>query len=131
MQRNYLEVMNTGYSKIPSYKTLSEGYVQGFTREEMFAKFGIKDSMDLKKNSKKNIIKLKIIRFYIVADKVMEYYNTYPNNRTDRKFMKKFVVKKTGYSERSCTVAVSSLIDAGRKPEICQVEQETSTYVIS
>jgi hypothetical protein len=124
-------VIHTGHSKIPNYKTLSEGYLQGLTREEMLFKFGIKDSMDLKKISKKNIIKLKIIRFYIVADAVKGYYNTYPNNRIDKKFMKKLVAKKTGYSEHSCTVTISSLIDAGLKPEICQVEQETGTCVIS
>ena len=115
----------TGYSKIPNYKTLSEGYVQGLTREEMLTRFGINSSTNLKKFSRKNSIRLKINKFYTVADTVKEYYNTNPNNRLDERFIKKLVAKKTGYSEHSCFVTVSSLIDAGLKPIICQVEQET------
>lgn len=114
----------TGYSKIPNYKTLSEGYVQGLTREEMLSKFGIKSTTNLKKFSRKNIVRLKILKFYMVADTVKEYYNSNPNNRSDEKFIKKLVAKKTGYSEHSCLVTVSSLIDAGLRPEICQIEQE-------
>jgi hypothetical protein len=121
-------VIYTGYSKIPNYKTLSEGYVQGLTREEMFSKFGISSSTNLKKFSRKNSIRLKIIKFYMVADTVKEYYNTNPNNRLDEKYIKKLVAKKTGYSEHSCFVTVSSLIDAGLRPMICQVEQETVWY---
>jgi hypothetical protein len=124
-------VIHTGYCKIPNYKTLSEGYVLGLTREEMFSKFGIKSSTNLKKFSRKNIIRLKILKFYMVADTVKEYYNTSPNNRSDEKFIKKLVAKKTGYSEHSCLITVSSLIDAGLKPEICQVEQETGISIIS
>ena len=120
-------MIHTGYSKIPNYKTLSEGYVQGLTREEMLSKFGIKGSTSLEKFSRKNVIRLKILKFYIVADTVKEYYNTNPKCRSDEKFIKKLVAKKTGYSEHSCLVTVSSLIDAGLKPEICQVEQETCT----
>lgn len=115
----------TGYSKIPNYKTLSEGYVKGLTREETLSKFGIKNSTDLKKFSRKNLIRLKILKFYIVADAVKEYYNSNPNIRPDERFIKKLVAKKTGFSEHSCLVTVSSLIDAGLKPEICQAEQET------
>lgn len=115
----------TGYSKIPNYKTLSEGYVNGLTREEMLSKFGIKSSIPLKKFSRKNLIRLKILKFYIVADTVKEYCNSNPNIRSDERFIKKLVAKKTGFSEHSCLVTVSSLIDAGLKPEICQVEQET------
>jgi len=118
-------VIYTGYSKIPNYKTLSEGYVQGLTREEMLTRFGINSSTNLKKFSRKNSIRLKINKFYTVADTVKEYYNTNPNNRLDERFIKKLVAKKTGYSEHSCFVTVSSLIDAGLKPIICQVEQET------
>jgi hypothetical protein len=110
---------------------LSEGYVQGLTREEMFSKFGVKSSTNLNKFSRKNLIRLKILKFYMVADTVKEYYNTNPNNRSDEKFIKKLVAKKTGYSEHSCLITVSSLIDAGLKPEICQVEQETSIGMIS
>lgn len=115
----------TGYSKIPNYKMLSQGYVQGLTREEMLLKFGIKSSTNLKKFSRKNLIRIKILKFYMVADTVKEYYNTNPNNRSDERFIKKLVAKKTGFSEHSCLVTVSSLIDAGLKPEVCQVEQET------
>ena len=121
----------TGRCKIPNYKTLSEGYVQGLAREEMFSKFGVKSSTNLNKFSRKNLIRLKILKFYMVADTVKEYYNTNPNNRSDEKFIKKLVAKKTGYSEHSCLITVSSLIDAGLKPEICQVEQETSIGMIS
>jgi hypothetical protein len=124
-------VIHTGYSKIPNYKTLSEEYVQGMTREEMFSKFGIKGSTNIKKFSRKNAIRLKILKFYMVADTVKEYYKNNPNNRSDEKFIKRLVAKKTGYSEHSCMVTVSSLIDAGLKPEICQVEQETSIGMIS
>jgi hypothetical protein len=98
--------------------------VQGLTREEMLSRFGIKGSTNLKKFSRKNLIRLKILKFYMVAEAVKEYYNTNPNNRSDEKFIKKLVAKKTGYSEHSCFVTVSSLIDAGLKQEICQVEQE-------
>ena len=124
-------MIHTGYCKIPNYKMLSEGYVQGLTREEMFSKFGVKSSTNLNKFSRKNLIRLKILKFYMVADTVKEYYNTNPNNRSDEKFIKKLVAKKTGYSEHSCLITVSSLIDAGLKPEICQVEQETSIGMIS
>jgi hypothetical protein len=124
-------VIYTGRCKIPNYKTLSVGYVQGLTREEMFSKFGIKSSTNLKKFSRKNLIRLKILKFYMVADTVKEYYNTNPNNRSDEKFIKKLVAKKTGYSEHSCLITVSSLIDAGLKPEIYQVEQETGIGMIS
>lgn len=117
----------TGYSKIPNYKTLSEGYVQGLTREEMLSKFGIKSTTNLKKFSRKNIVRLKILKFYMVADTVKEYYNSNPNNRSDEKFIKKLVAKKTGYSEHSCLVTVSNLIDAGLRPEICQIEREICT----
>ena len=124
-------MIHTGYCKIPNYKMLSEGYVQGLTREEMFSKFGVKSSTNLNKFSRKNLIRLKILKFYMVADTVKEYYNTNPNNRSDEKFIKKLVAKKTGYSEHSCLITVSSLIDAGLKPDICQVEQETSIGMIS
>lgn len=120
-----------GYSKIPNYKTLSEGYLQGLTREEMFFKFGIKGSMSLKKFSRKHTIKLKILKFYLIADAVKEYYNTNPNIKLDGKFIKRVVAKKTGYSEHSCAVTVSSLINAGFKPKICQFEQETSISMVS
>jgi len=105
--------------------------VQGLTREEMFSKFGIKSSTNLKKFSRKNLIRLKILKFYMVADTVKEYYNTNPNNRSDEKFIKKLVAKKTGYSEHSCAITVSSLINAGFKPKTCQFEQETSVSMVS
>jgi hypothetical protein len=123
-------VIHTGYSKIPNYKTLSEGYVQGLTREEMFSKFGINGSDSLKKFSRKDAIRLKILKFYMVADTVKDYYSTNQNKRSDEKFIKKLVAKKTGYSEHSCMVTVSSLIDAGLKPEICYVEQEANISMI-
>jgi hypothetical protein len=118
-------VIYTGYSKIPNYKTQSDGYVKGLTREDMLSKFGIKSSTNLKKFSRKNLIRLKILKFYTVADTVKEYYKLNPNNRSDERFIKKLVAKKTGFSEHSCLVTVSSLIDAGLKPEIFHVEQET------
>jgi hypothetical protein len=120
-----------GYSKIPNYKTLSEGYLQGLTREEMLFKFGLKNSMNLKKFSRKNTIKLKILKFYLVADTVKEYYSTNPNIKLDEKFIKRIVAKKTGYSEHSCAITVSSLINAGFKPKTCQFEQETSISMVS
>jgi hypothetical protein len=115
-----------GNSKIPNYKTLSEGYLQGLAREEMFFKFGIKCPTNLKKFSRKNAIRLKIIKFYKIANTVKEYYNTNPNIKLDEKFIKRIVAKKTGYSEHSCAVTVSILINAGFKPKVCQFEQETS-----
>lgn len=91
----------------------------------MLQKFGIKSSTNLNKFSRKNLIRLKIVKFYIIADTVKEYYNTNSNIRSDERFIKKLVAKKTGFSEHSCLVTVSSLIDAGLKTEIYQVEQET------
>jgi len=120
-----------GYSKIPNYKTLSEGYLQGLTREEMFFKFGIKSLIDLKKFSRKHTIKLKILKFYLIADIVNEYYIANPNIKLDEKFIKRIVAKKTGYSEHSSAVTVSSLIKAGFKPKTCQFEQETSVGMVS
>jgi hypothetical protein len=120
-----------GYSKIPNYKTLSEGYLKGLTREEMFFKLGIKGSPNLKKFSRKNVIRLKILKFYVVADTVKEYYNANPNIKLDEKFIKRIVAKKTGYSEHACAATVSCLINAGFKPKIYQFEQETSVSVVS
>ena len=119
------------YSRIPNYKTLSEGYLQGLTRDEMLFKFGIKSLINLKKFSRKHTIKLKILKFYLIADTVKEYYRTNPNIKLDEKFIKRIVAKKTGYSEHSCTVTISSLINAGFKPKTCQFEQESSIGVIS
>ena len=82
------------YSKIPNYKTLSEGYLKGLTREEMLFKFGIKGSMNLKKFGRKHTIKLKIIKFYLIADTVNNYYRDNPNIKLDEKFIKRIVVKK-------------------------------------
>ena len=97
----------------------------------MYPRFGIKGSTNLKKFSRKNAIRPKILKFYMFADTVKECYNNNPNNRSDEKFIKRLVAKKTGYSEYSCMVTVSSFIDASLKPEICQVEQETSIGMIS
>lgn len=120
-----------GYSRIPNYKTLSEGYLKGLTREEMLFKFGIKGSTNLKKFSRKNVIRLKILKFYVVADMVKEYYNTNPNIKLDEKIIKRIVAKKTGYSEHACAATVSCLINADFKPKMCQIEQETSVSVFS
>jgi len=120
-----------GYSKIPNYKALSEGYLQGLTREEMLLKFGIKGSISLKKFSRKHTIKLKILKLYLIADIVIEYYKANPNIKLDEKFIKRIVAKKTGYSEHSCAGTVSCLINAGFKPKICQFEQETSIGIVS
>jgi len=119
------------YSKIPNYKTLSKGYLQGLTREEMFIEFGLKCLMDIKKFSRKHTIKLKILKFYLIADAVNEYYRNNPNIKLDEKFIKRIVAKKTGYSEHSCTVTISSLINAGFKPNTCHFEQETSIGTVS
>jgi hypothetical protein len=113
------------YSKIPNYETLSEGYLKGLTREEMLFKYGINGSMSSKKYSRKNTIKLKILKFYFIAETVNNYYKDNPNTKLDEKFIKRIVVKKTGYSEHSCAVSVASLFNLGYKP-IYHLEQETS-----
>ena len=119
-----------GYSKIPNYKTISEGYLKGLTKEEMLFKYGIKGSLSLKKFCRKNTIKLKILKFYLIADTVNEYYKANPNIKLDEKFIKRIVVKKTGYSEHSCGVTVASLFNAGYKP-IFHFKRETSIATVT
>jgi hypothetical protein len=101
------------HSRIPNYKTLSEGYLKGLTKEEMFVKYGIKESIILKKFGRKNTIKLKILKFYLIADTVNDYHKSNPNIKLDEKIIKRIVSKKTGYSEHSCTATISSLFNAG------------------
>ena len=110
--------------KIPNYQKLSEGYVQGFTIEEMFSKFGVENPIDYKKCSVKHIARQKILQFYIIADAIKDYCTTNTISRSDIKFIKKIVARKTGCSEQSCTFATSSLIDAGFRPQICQLERK-------
>jgi hypothetical protein len=119
-----------GYSKIPNYKTLSEGYLKGLTREEMLFKYGIKGSMSLNKYSRKNTIRLKILKFYLIADTVNNYYKANPSIKLDEKFIKRIVAKKTGYSEHSCAVTISSLFNTGYK-FTCQFEHEKSIVTVS
>jgi hypothetical protein len=118
-----------GYTKNPNYKTISEGYVQGLTKEEMLLNYGI-TGLKLKKFCRKNTIKLKILKFYLIADTVNNYYKANPNIKLDEKFIKRIVVKKTGYSEHSCAITVACLFNAGYKP-ICHFEQESSIVTVS
>ena len=115
-----------GRFKIPSYQKLSEGYVQGFTIEEMFSKFDVENSIDYKKYSVKYTARQKISQFYIIANAIKDYCTTNPISKYDIKFIKKIVARKTGCCEKSCTITTSSLFDAGFRPQICQLEPETS-----
>jgi len=119
-------VISTGRFKIPNYQELSEGYVQGFTIEEMFSKFGVENPIDYKKYSVKYTARQKILQFYIIADAIKDYCTINPISKSDLKFIKKIVARKTGCSEQSCTITTSSLFDAGFRSQICLLEQGTS-----
>jgi hypothetical protein len=111
---------------IPNYQELSEGYLQGFTIEETFSKFGVESSSDSQKCRVKYTARKKIIQFYLIADAIKNCCTINPISRSDVKFLKKKIAKKTRYSEHSCTVTISNLIDAGFKPKICQLDTEIS-----
>jgi len=85
----------------------------------MFSKFGVDDSIDYKKHIIKSVTRQKILQFYIIADTIKDYITLNPINRSDIKFIKKIVARKTGCSEQSCNIATSSLFDAGFRPQIC------------
>lgn len=66
----------------------------------------------------KSVSRQKILQFYFIADTIKDYSTLNPISRSDLKFIRKIVARKTGCSEQSCTIATSSLFDADFRPQI-------------